>query len=67
LRMYGTDRGYKNRAIVKKMLEISPIFNDDIECQLFKFMTFFDSRKDLTSKLGSIFSQSVHLGRHRQP
>jgi hypothetical protein len=60
-------RGYKNRAIVKKMLEISPIFNDDIECQLFKFMTFFDSRKDLTSKLGSIFSQSIHVGRHRRP
>jgi hypothetical protein len=42
-------RGYKNRAIAKKMLEISPILNDDKECQLFKFMTFFDSRKDLTS------------------
>jgi hypothetical protein len=60
-------RGYKNRAIVKKMLEISPIFNDNIECQLFKFMAFFDSKKDLISKLGSISSQSVHVGRHRRP
>jgi hypothetical protein len=27
-------RGYKNRAIVKKMFEFSPIFYDGIECQL---------------------------------
>ena len=60
-------RGYKNRASFKKMVEISPISNDGIECQHFKFMTFFDSRKDLTSKLGSIFSQSIHVGRHRRP
>jgi hypothetical protein len=44
--------GNKNRAIVKKMFEISPIVKDGIKCQLFKFMTFFVSRKDLTSTLG---------------
>jgi hypothetical protein len=29
------------------MLEISPIFNDRLECQPFMQMVFFDSRKDL--------------------
>jgi hypothetical protein len=52
-------QGNKNRAIVKKMFEISPIFKDGIKCQLFKFMTFFGSRKDLTSMLG-FFSQQHH-------
>ncbi len=65
--MYTYSRGNKNRAISSKMFEILPIFNDDIECQLFKFMTFLDSRKDLTCMLGSNFSQSVHMGRHRRP
>jgi len=60
-------RGYKNRAIVKKMFKISPIFNGGIECQLFKFMTFFNSMKDLTCMVGPFFSQSVHVGRHRRP
>ncbi len=60
-------RGYKNRAIVQKMFEISPIFNDSVECQLFIQMTFFDSRKDLTCMVGPFFCPSVHVGRHRRP
>ncbi len=60
-------RGYKNRASVKKMFEISPIFYECIECQLFMLMKFFDSRKDLTCMLGPFVSQSVHVGRHRRP
>jgi hypothetical protein len=60
-------RGYKNRAIVKKMFEFSPICYDGIQCQFFKLMAFFYSRKDLTCMLSSFFSQSVHVGRRRQP
>jgi hypothetical protein len=54
-------RGYKNCTINKKCLEISPIFNDGIECQLFKLMTFFVS---LLALLDPFFSQSVHVGRY---
>jgi hypothetical protein len=42
------------------MFEISPIFKDGIKCQLFKFMTFFGSRKDLASMLGFLASQQHH-------
>ncbi len=53
-------RGYKNRAIVKKLFEFSPIFYEGIEGKLFMLMRFFNSSKDLTCMLGSFFSQSVH-------
>jgi hypothetical protein len=64
LHVYSTNysRGYKNRAIVKKMFEISPIFNGGIECKLFKFMTFFDSTKDLTCMVGPFFSRISSRG-----
>jgi hypothetical protein len=60
-------RSYKNRAIVKKWFEFSPIFYEGIEGQLFMLMRFFNSRKDLTCMLGSFFSQIVHVGRPRRP
>jgi hypothetical protein len=60
-------RGYKNRAVVKKLFEFMPIFYEGIECQLFMLMRFFKSSKDLTCMLGSFFSQTVHVGRPRRP
>jgi hypothetical protein len=50
-------RGYKNRAIVKKLFEFSPIFYEGIEGQLFMLMRFFNSSKDLTSMLGSFLAR----------
>jgi hypothetical protein len=41
------------------MFEISPIFNDSVECQLFILMTFFDSRKDLTCMVVFLAGQSM--------
>jgi len=49
------------------MLEISPIFNDRLECQPFMQMVFFDSRKDLACMPSPFFSQSVQVGRRRRP
>jgi hypothetical protein len=59
--------GYKNRAIVKKMLKISPIFIDRFECQPFIPMVFFDSRKDLACMQSPFFSQSFQVGRDVTP
>ncbi len=50
-------RGYKNRAIVKKLFEFSPNFYEGIEGQLFMSMRFFNSSKDLTSMLGSFLAR----------
>jgi hypothetical protein len=60
-------RGYKNRAILKKMFEISPIFYDGLECQLSTIMMFIDYKKHFTCMLGTFFCQSGHLGRRRRP
>jgi hypothetical protein len=67
LRNIAYSRGHKNRAIVKKLFEISPIFYEGIEGQLFMLMRFFYSSKDLTCMLGSFCSQTVHVGRPRRP
>jgi hypothetical protein len=48
-------RGYKNRAIAKKMFEISLIFKDSLECQLFVFKAFFDYIKTPIYILGTYF------------
>jgi hypothetical protein len=60
-------RGYKNRAILKKMFEISPIFYDSLECQLSMIMTFIYSKNHLSCMLGTFLCQSGHMGRHRRP
>ena len=48
-------RGYKNRAIVQKMFEILPMFDDGLQSQLFKSMAFFVSRTHLTCMLDTFF------------
>jgi hypothetical protein len=39
----------------KKVFEISPIFYNGLECQLFMLMTFVYSRKQLICKLDTFF------------
>jgi hypothetical protein len=48
-------RGYKNRAILRKIFKISPIFYGGLECQLSMIMTFIDSKKHLTCMLDTFF------------
>ena len=60
-------RGYKNRAIVQKMFEILPIFDDGLQSQLFKSMAFFVSRTHLTCMLDTYPGRSGQVGRHRRP
>jgi hypothetical protein len=40
-------RGYKNRAIVKKLFGTLPIFYSGLECQLIVFIMFIGTRKGL--------------------
>jgi hypothetical protein len=60
-------RGYKNRAIVQKMFEILPIFDDGLQSQLFKSIEFFVSRTHLTCMLDTYPGRSGQVGRHRRP
>jgi hypothetical protein len=56
--------GDKNRAIVKKMFDISPICSDSIDSQIFKLMMFFDARSFF---LASQFAWAAIGGRDVTP
>ncbi len=60
-------RGYKNHAIVKKLFRALPIFYSGLECQLFVFIMFFDTRKGLNCLMWTFFCQSASAGSRRRP
>ena len=60
-------RGYKNCAIVKKMVKSFPFFQGGLECKPFVLMAFMGSRNHLSCMLRTCSEQFGHVGHHRRP